>query len=774
MKLSCNRLKKYIKDSEQIDWLKIWDLFTIRTAEVEGVEVVGDSFDNVVIAEIKECINHPESDHLHILKVDIGEDEYVQVVCGAPNVRVGIKTAFVKVGGHINGEKITKRSLRGVESNGMCCSVRELNIGESHDGIIEFPEYAPVGMDIKEYLPINDIIVEIDNKSLTNRPDLWGHYGIAREIAAITGHPLLPLTLMEVNNNLEDLDIKVVNKELCKRYSAIKVENITKKSVSYEDQIFLHYIGLRSISLLVDLTNILMVELGLPMHAFDARKISNIVVDTACNKDKFTTLDGVERELDENTLMIKDNDNYVAIAGIMGGLDSEIVDDTKEVVLESANFDATSIRKSATKLGLRTDASSRYEKSLDPELTDVAIKRYLYLLNNIDNNIKIASNLTDIKNYQYTEKEVSLPKKLLNTYIDEDISDERVIEILESLEFKVTNEEDKFIVKVPSFRATKDISLAVDLIEEIARMYGYENFTPKPLKIDVTFVEHEFDFTNMFNIKKFLCDRYSLNEVHSYLWYDNEFLHSNNIVKNNLKISNKTDNNILRDDLSLSLLPIVKFNLKNFDNVNIFEIGTVCINEENHTHLSILLSGKDNKIEDMYNLGKKIINELFKHFKNRTVLLKDNVCESYNRKEFSKEIICNDEVLGNLNVTKCNIGKKKCCVSIEIDIDKFLNINRDLEEIKKISKYPTVSLDYTLVVENDKLFIDIDNIVKKFNNKYILDYKLVDIYKLEDKTKYTFNFLIGSLSKTLEDNDLKEFKNSFINYVNEYGFEILE
>lgn len=774
MKLSCNRLKKYIKESESIDWLKIWDLFTIRTAEVESVDVVGNSFDNVVIAEIKECIEHPNSDHMHILQVDCGENENIQVVCGANNVRVGLKTAYIKVGGHINGMEISAKPLRGILSNGMCCSVRELGIGDNHDGIIELSEDAPVGKDIHDYLPINDIIVEIDNKSLTNRPDLWGHYGIAREIAAITHHELLPLDLIELENNKEDLSIKVLNKELCKRYSAIKIDNITKKSVSLEDQIFLHYIGLRSISLLVDLTNILMVELGVPMHAFDARKINNIVVDTAKNGDKFTTLDGVCRELDENTLMIKDGDEYVAVAGIMGGLDSEIVDDTTSVVLESANFDATCVRKCATKLGLRTDASSRYEKSLDPELTDIAIKRYLYLLNNVDNGIEIASNLTDVKNYEYEEKVVELPKKLLNIYIDEDISDEKVIEILESLEFKVTCESDKFVVRVPSYRATKDISLAVDLIEEIARMYGYENFTPKPLKIDVTFTEHEFDFTNMFEIKKFLCDRYSLNEVHSYLWYDNEFLRTNCIVKNNLKIKNKTDNNILRDDLSLSLLPIVKFNLKNFSSIGIFEIGTVCINEQNRTHLSVILAGEQDNLESNYNKSKKIAIELFKHFKNKDIELKDNTCENYNRSEFSKEIICDNEVLGELNVSKCNIGKKKTCVTLEIDIDKFLAINKDLEDIKKISKYPTVSLDYTVVADNNKLFEDIDKVVKSFDNKYILEYKLVDIYKLDDKTKYTFNFVIGSLDKTLDEKDLKQFKNKFISYIKENGLEILE
>ena len=281
MLISCNKLKQHIQNSEDIDWLNIWDKFTIRTAEVEGVTVKGDKFDGVVVAEIKECKEHPDSDHMHILKVDCGEKDLIEVVCGAINVRVGLKTAYIKVGGHIDGMEITSRPLRGVMSNGMCCSVRELGIGDDHDGIIELPDDAPIGMDLKEYLPINDIVVEIDNKSLTNRPDLWGHYGIAREIAAISNHELIPLEIEEVKNNLKDLDVKINNTELCNRYCGIKIDNITNNKTPLDMQIFLYYVGMRSISLLVDLTNYLMLELGQPMHAFDSRVVKNIEVGLA-------------------------------------------------------------------------------------------------------------------------------------------------------------------------------------------------------------------------------------------------------------------------------------------------------------------------------------------------------------------------------------------------------------------------------------------------------------------------------------------------------------
>ena len=198
MLISCNKLKSYIKNSDNIDWLNIWKTFTIRTAEVEDVREVGNTFDGVVVAEIKECEEHPDSDHMHILKVDIGEDDLIQVVCGASNVRVGLKTAYVKVGGHIDGMEISARPLRGVMSNGMCCSGRELAISDNHEGILELPEEWKNGEDIKKLLPIEDIIVEIDNKSLTNRPDLWGHFGIAKEICAITNHELISLQVLDI------------------------------------------------------------------------------------------------------------------------------------------------------------------------------------------------------------------------------------------------------------------------------------------------------------------------------------------------------------------------------------------------------------------------------------------------------------------------------------------------------------------------------------------------------------------------------------------------
>ena len=774
MLISCNKLKSHIKNPEDIDWLNIWDTFTLRTAEVEKVTVKGDTFDNVVVGEIKECIPHPNSDHMHILQVDYGDKEPIQVVCGANNVRVGLKTAYIKVGGHIDGMEIKARPLRGILSNGMCCSGRELGISDDHNGIIEAPDDWVVGTDIKDYLPVRDIIVEIDNKSLTNRPDLWGHYGIAREICAITNHELLPLDILEIENNKEDLNIVIKDDNLCYRYTGLKIDNIKNNKTPLEMQIFLFYVGMRSISLLVDLTNVLMMELGTPMHAFDARVVKNIEVGLANEGDIYTTLDGVERSLTSDMLMIKNGDQYFGIAGVMGGLDSEILPDTTSIFLESACFHAASIRRTATNLGLRTEASARYEKSLDPNMTDLAIKRLAYLLKEQNPDMVIASNLTDIYPRKLKEEQIILDKKTLSIYMGRTLEDEEVKNILEKLGFKVEIENNYYDVTVPTFRATKDIKIKEDLIEEIARIYGLENFIPKPLKLDLTVKEHETIFNQEYEVKRLLAEKYNMHEVHSYIWYDTDLLKELNIEKDNIKILGKETNNILRDDLSLSLMNIVRENFKNYANFKIFEIGTVINNNSNKRVLSIILTDKETNLENIYNEAKNIVKYIFKVLKNKEVTFTNNVNElPYYNDTLGKMINVDENKIGQINVlTKSctnKLSKKKAIVTIDIDFDKYVTLPKEEILSKEISKYPEVELDYTIILE-DKKYEDLKEVLKTFLSKLIRSYRLVEVYE----NKYMIRYTLGSDFKTLEQKDLQTFKDRFIKHIKDNGLKIIE
>lgn len=778
MKISCNILKKHIKNSDDIDWLKVWDKFTIRTAEVEGIEIKGKNIDGLVIGQITKCEKHPESRKLHILTVDIGKEQ-LTVLCGAPNVALNQKVALIKVGGHIGDITITKKEIAGIESCGMCCAEDELGISDDHQGIMILPDSWEIGKDLKYYIPeMDDIIVEIDNKSLTNRPDLWGHYGIAREIAAITKHELIPLELTKVNNNKQDLSISIKDSQKCYRYSGIKIGNIENNQTPLWMKIFLYYAGMRSISLIVDLTNYLMLELGQPMHAFDARVVKNIEVGCANDNDTFKTLDGVERKLTKDNLMIKNGNEYFGIAGVMGGLDSEILPDTKDLVLESANFEASNIRKTATALGLRTEASARYEKSLDPNLTITAIERFINLLQKENPNLEILSNLTDIYPNPLKPIKIKLYKQTINKYMDNPISDETIEEILKSLQFKVVAKKEYYEVEIPTFRATKDISIEADLIEEIARMYGYENFITEPLKLDLTFKEHENIYDNEYEVKRYLATKYNLNEVHSYIWYKPSLLKELNINKENVKLIAKSEDNILRDDLALSLLEMAKNNFKYQNSINIFEIGTEIKNNEDCRSLSIILGNEESQVESMYNKAKEIVYSLLKDLKNHEVTFTKSESYEYYISDYSLDINVSNNSIGQINIVHPKVvnqlSKKKAIVTINIDFKKYLAIPTNVIEYQEISKYPEVQLDYTIITGKENKYSELFTIINEFKSIIIKNYQLIDIYEDNYEKKYNIRYTIGANDRTLSQEDLADFKEKFIKHIKKNGFEIIE
>ena len=777
MKISCNILKKHIKNSEDIDFLKIWDKFTIRTAEVEGVEVKGKDIDSVVTAKILEVADHPKSTKLHILKVDDGK-EIKQIVCGAPNVKVGLISALIEVGGHLGDIEIGVRPLVGVESYGMMCSAKELGISDDHTGIIELPEDTPVGINIKELMPIDDIIVEIDNKSLTHRPDLWGHYGIAREIAAITNHELLPLDLYTENPDVKDLDIKINNPELCYRYIGTKMENITNNVTPLWMQVFLYYAGMRSINLLVDLTNYIMLELGQPMHAFDARVVKNIEVGLANNGDKYTTLDGTERNLTNEDLMIKNGGKYFAIAGVMGGLDSEIVEDTTSIVLESATFNAYTVRKTALSIGLRTEASARYEKSLDPNLAMLAARRFIKLLKDENKDLTFASNITDVYPKKQEENHIELKKDYLYKSLGFEIEDELVNKILTSLEFKVTPKEDSFEIIAPTFRSTKDITIAADIVEEISRMYGYENFEHIPLKMDCTFVPNEPVFNDEYEAKRYLANNKGYHEIHTYLWHKSSFLKKLDINLENTYLLGKTDDNILRKDLSLAMLESAIINLKNYNEFGLFEIGTTINDKENHRRLSLLLVRDADKIKEAYYEIKTLCYNLFNDLKNIKVEFKEGTAEEYYENDLTMDIYGLNKCLGQIKVFNSTItnkiNKKKVFVALDIDFDLFTELENQTIPYEEVSKYPVSTLDYTIISSKDMLYSALDNILSKYNNEIILNYKLMDIYENDNNKKITIRYNLGSKERTLTSEELENFKIEFINHIRTNKLEIQE
>ena len=610
MLLSMNWISDFV-DLSGLDKLKLINQFSLSTAEVENeIFFKGSDIDGIVVAEIMSVEDHPESKKLHLLKVDAGDGKLTDVVCGAPNVRVGMKTAFAKVGARIGDITISPRPLAGYDSFGMCCSEKEIGISDDNSGIMDILEDVANGTDIKKVYEIEDIVFEVDNKSLTNRPDLWGHYGIAREFAALTGRALKPLDSVDLSKyeGLPKVDMKIED-PLCQRYSCLQVENISRNVSPVNMRIRLFYCGMRGINLLADLTNYLMLEMGQPMHAFDSRKVEKLRVKRFDKPFTFTTLDGIDRNIDENTLMICNGDTPVAIAGIMGGLDSEIVEDTTTLTLESATFDSVSIRKSTVRLAHRTDASMRYEKSLDPEMTVPAIARFVKLLTDIDSGVKVVSSLTDERAFTYDTITLDFTKAFINRYTGIEISNDTIVKTLKSLGFEVTLKDNDFTVTVPSWRATKDVTMKADIVEEITRIYGYDNFEVNTAKAPLAPVRPDETKTAIDRVKDILVKRFSLHELHSYVWaYYDEYKELGIEIEDNIKLVGAVNPNIetIRKSIIPTQLCQVKINTSYSPEFGVFEVGRVVngLKEDGlckeETKLAVTLFSKKKGAEELY------------------------------------------------------------------------------------------------------------------------------------------------------------------------------
>ncbi|MCR4989510.1 MAG: phenylalanine--tRNA ligase subunit beta [Lachnospiraceae bacterium] len=761
----------WIRDFVDLDGQDIEALihrFTLSTAEVEGIEYKGRDIENVVVGEILTCEPHPDSDHLHVLTVDGGDAVY-DVVCGAPNARAGIKTAFAKVGGRVGQMKIGSAKLRGVVSNGMCCSEKEIGISDDHSGIMELDPSLKNGTDIKDIFPIEDIVFEVDNKSLTNRPDLWGHYGMAREFAALTGQKFKELPVMENDySGNDEVAVEIKNTDLCFRYTSVRIENITKKESLMQMKIRLYYCGTRAINLLADLTNYLMLELGQPMHAFDGKKIGKIVVDTPNSEFKFTTLDGQERDITTDTLMIYDNETPVAIAGIMGGLDSEITDNTDTLVLESANFDGVSVRKSASRLALRTDASARYEKTLDPEMTLLAVKRFMKLLFDVDKDAKIVSRITDVYVKKYPEVTVDFDKAFIDRYTGIDISVDRIKDTLISLGFETSNNGESFTVKVPSFRATKDVSMKADIVEEITRIYGYDNFeiktTLSPLLPAKTSLLRKEE--NM--IKDILVKAYAMNEIHTRVWQNPDELRDLGLkVTDNVRIlGSAEDQGILRASMMQSFLPVISKNKNYKPSFGIFEIGR-CVHgtKEDGTAdevrtLGIALYSKTESEKQLYFKAVELINTLIGQLKHAGVSYKKiETSYEWQHPKNTSEISVDGTKIGVINTvhptTLLKIAKNASVVMIELLMDELLKIPHHDLQFNEPSKFPGIDYDLSLLINEGVRFENIEDCWKKEKILELKDVSVIDIYDKDSIRSVTLRFRFELDDRTLTSEEVQ-------------------
>lgn len=787
MFLSMNWISDFV-DFSGLDKVELIHQFSLSTAEVENeIFFKGSDLSGVVVAEIKSVENHPDSKKLHLLKVDAGDDELTDVVCGAPNVRVGMKTAFAKVGARIGEITIAPRPLAGYTSNGMCCSEAEIGISDDNSGIMDITDDVPNGTDIKEIYEIDDIVFEVDNKSLTNRPDLWGHYGIAREFAALAGRELKPLEVEDLKayNNLKQIDMKIED-DLCQRYSCMQVENVTRHISPVNMRIRLYYCGMRGINFLADLTNYLMLEMGQPMHAFDSRKVEKIRIKRFDTPFTFKTLDGIERNIDENTLMICNGDAPVAIAGIMGGLDSEIVDDTTTLTLESATFNAVSIRKSTVRLAHRTDASIRYEKCLDPENTVPAIARFINLLKKYDSGVQVVSALTDEYAFRYDTVKLDFDKAFVDRYTGIEISNETIVKTLESLGFKVTLDGDNFSVVVPSWRATKDVTIKADIIEEITRIYGYDNFDVNTARSPLYPVRMATVKNNESKIKDILVKRYNLHELHSYVWaYYDELKALEIPVEDNIKLANATNPNIetIRNSIIPTQLCQVKTNTGFAPDFGIFEIGRVVegLDENNlcieKKKLAVTLYSKTKDMKSLYFELRDILAVITDDIKHSTLSFKTSQPKhSYEHPVNLNTVILDGKEIGTVGIVHPVVGKKidkkANIVFAEIDMNAFADAKDNGISYEEPSKFPPMDYDLSLELPNGVLYDQLTECWKKEGGSILKNTKIVDTYDTDTVHSITVRFEFSSNERTLSSAEVQEIMDKVIANLSAIGVNL--
>lgn len=774
MFLSMNWISDFV-DLSGLDKMDLIHRFSLSTAEVENeIFEKGKDLSGVVVAEIKSVEPHPESKKLHLLKVDAGDGKLTDVVCGAPNVRVGMKTAFAKVGARLGDITIAPRPLAGYESYGMCCSEKEIGISDDNSGIMDITDDIPAGTDIKDAYAVDDIVFEVDNKSLTNRPDLWGHYGIAREFAALAGRPLKPLDTVDLHayDALPKVNMKIED-PLCQRYSCLQVENIHTTVSPVNMRIRLYYCGMRAINFLADLTNYLMLEMGQPMHAFDSRKVEKLRIKRFQKPFEFQTLDGVERHIDENTLMICNGDTPVAIAGIMGGLDSEIVEDTTTLTLESATFDAVSVRKSTVRLAHRTDASMRYEKCLDPEMTVPAIARFVKLLTDTDKDARVVSSLTDEYAYHYDTVTLDFDQAYVDRYTGIKIDGDTIVHTLEALGFTVKRDGDNFSVTVPSWRATKDVTIKADIIEEITRVYGYDNFAVHTASAPLYPVRPETEKTVEDRIKDILVKRFSLHEVHSYIWaYYDEYKALGLAVEDNVKLLNATNPNI--ETLRRSMIPTqlcqVRGNTAFAPSFGIFEIGrTVDGLDENgmcreYKKLAITLFSKTDSTETLYLSLRDMLAVLAADIKHKPLsFTAAEASHDYQHPRNLNTVLCDGVALGELGVVHPTVAKKidkkAAIVYAEIDVRAFSEIADAGIVYREPSRFPGMEVDLSFVSET---YAPIGAAVEAANCPWIQDVDVVDTYRDESGKSITVRLVFSDNQRTLKREEVMEVADQII------------
>lgn len=794
MNISYNWLKEYINltISPEETASKLTSL-GLEVGSVEKTETIKGGLEGLVVAKVVECEDHPNSDHLHITKVDKGDGELLQVVCGAPNCRAGLKTILATLGTKLySGDEefqIKKSKIRGVESFGMLCAQDEINIGSSHDGIIELPEDAVIGTPAKEYYNVqDDYLIEVD--ITPNRADAISHFGVARDLAAALGTKAVKPSVdaFKVDNNSYKVNVEVANHEACPRYTGVTISNVTvKESPDWLKQ-RLTSIGQRPINNIVDVTNFIINELGQPLHAFngDMIKGNRIVVRTVDEGTPFTTLDGVEHKLSSSDLMICNAEEPMCIAGVFGGLESGVKEGTTKVFIESAYFNPVWVRKTARRHGLNTDASFRYERGCDPNIAIYALKRAALLIKEVAGG-EISSDITDIYPTPIDNFKVDVRFANVTSLIGKDLGKDRIKEIVTSLEMEITNEtEEGITLSIPPYRV--DVQRECDVIEDILRVYGYNNIVPgDSLKSNISYSAQPDSNKLQNRISQHLTGagfseilNNSLTKVSYYNGLESF------PVENAVKIMNPlgSDLSVMRQTLLFGGLESVARNRnRRRQNLKLYEFGACYhYNEANkdaekplsayseEMHLAIWLSG--NRYEPVWTDGERKLTffDLKAHVINGLARLGITPA-MYKAVETDSDLYKQAielQTRGGKRLAVLGIVSTQILKSFDIDCEVYYAdiewktvlklVKGNAVTCKDLPKYPEVKRDLALLLDKSIRFEQIENLAFETEKKLLKKVVLFDVYEgknlEEGKKSYAVNFTLLDTEKTLEDKQI--------------------
>ena len=810
MKVSLNWIRDYVQLPADADLKKLAYDLTMSTVEVEDTIELAKQFDHMVVGVINTIEQHPNADKLRVCMTDIG-GRVESIVCGGSNLREGMKVAVALPGSvcrwHGEGEpvEIKKSKLRGVDSYGMICGAVEIGLAdlfptkeEAH--ILDLSDFdAPAGTPLADALDLNDIILEIDNKSMTNRPDLWGHYGIAREIAALYDLPMKEFPHFDRNvENTSGFHVTVEDAERCPRMTGTQIENVCVKPAPYWMQVRIWKTGMRPINALVDITNYVMLATGQPSHAYDSDHIAgHIIVRRAKAGETLTLLNGKELPLSTDDLTIADDAGIVGLAGVMGGAKDSILPTTNKVILEIANFQASGIRRTALRYDNRTEASARYEKAIDPERCDQALDLSMQLFSDLYPEMNVTG-LVDEYPQHLKQAEIDVPLSWLERRLGKRLPPEEIRHKMELLGYGIAFDGDNMHVVVPTWRSTGDVSIQADIMEEVARMYGYENFEAEPITTTFDGAINQLDKDLERRIKEYLAIRCGMQEIFTYPWmeesYVNAVLQSTEGILS-LSTPPSPAERFVRSSLLPNLCKAVVKNERYFDEFSIFETAQV-FRDENYTspydpreklpsqrkNVAGAFVTTDKDITALFRKAKGVVEMMARYVHMETLTFRQTEKPVWADNVVWLNICRGEEKVGDLALLSKKVsmacGIKNLNVMLfQLDQDSLVPLKSRTNTFTHMAEYPMTDYDISLLLDGSVQWKDVLQTVGGIKSELLHGASFVDEYRGKQvpagKKSLTLRLSIGSKEKTLTSSEIEEVASNVLNKIaKRFGAEL--